>query len=115
MIKTRMALSHYLTNIKCLSLGYVSSGVADVCLAPSFYKTTFDQKQWSICFFSYAQPCLTNNSKRMAWSVRSSVDDSSFTPSTSNENNGRTRLIRVIQDFLTKLGAKIQKHSNGSG
>ncbi|XP_054806776.1 ycf20-like protein isoform X3 [Prosopis cineraria] len=44
----------------------------------------------------------------MAWSIRSSIDDSSFTPSTSNANNGRTRLIRVIQDFLTKLGTKIQ-------
>ncbi|XP_054806775.1 uncharacterized protein LOC129309285 isoform X2 [Prosopis cineraria] len=100
-----MTLSNYLATIKFLSLDYVSCGAADAGLARSFCKTSFDQKQWSPClFFSCGQPCLANNSKRMAWSIRSSIDDSSFTPSTSNANNGRTRLIRVIQDFLTKLG-----------
>lgn len=47
--------------------------------------------------------------RRMTWSVRSSIDDSSFSPSTSNGTNGRTRLIRVIQDFQTKIGAKIRE------
>ncbi|KAK4263909.1 hypothetical protein QN277_029261 [Acacia crassicarpa] len=110
MVKTRMAISNYFANIKCLSLDSVNSGVANVGLASSFYKTTYDQKLRSLCFsFSCAQPCLTNNSKRMSWSIRSSIDDSSFTSSASNENIGRTRLIKVIQDLLTKLGAKIQK------
>lgn len=45
----------------------------------------------------------------MTWIVRSSIDDSSFNPSTSNGTNGRTRLIRVILDLQTKLGAKIKE------
>jgi len=45
----------------------------------------------------------------MTWSVRSSINDSSFGPSTSNGTNGRTRIIRVIQEFQTTLGSKIQK------
>lgn len=47
--------------------------------------------------------------RRMTWSVRSSLNDSSFSPSTSNGSNGRTRIIRVIQEFQTKLGSKIQE------
>lgn len=47
--------------------------------------------------------------RRMTWSVRSSLNDSSFSPSTSNSTNGRTRIIRVIQEFQTKLGSKIQE------
>lgn len=46
--------------------------------------------------------------RRMTWSVRSSINDSSFSPSTSNGTNGRTRIIRVIQEFQAKLGSKIQ-------
>ncbi|OIW00815.1 hypothetical protein TanjilG_08110 [Lupinus angustifolius] len=45
----------------------------------------------------------------MAWSVRSSVDDSSFSSSTSNGSNRRTRLIRVVQEFQTNIGTKIQE------
>ncbi|KAF7844815.1 Ycf20-like protein [Senna tora] len=105
-----MTLSNYMANVKCLSLDYVSSGVANVGPNTFVYKTTFDQKQCSSCFsISCAQPCLVDNSKRMTWSIRSSVGDSSFSPSTSNGANGRTRLIRAIQDFQTKLGAKIQE------
>ncbi|KAG5060679.1 Ycf20-like protein [Glycine soja] len=83
--------------------------VSKVGLAVFFYKTTFGQKQCCPSFFGFAQPCLTVNFKRMIWSVRSSLNDSSFSPSTSNGSNGRTRIIRVIQEFQTKLGSKIQE------
>ncbi|GAU25660.1 hypothetical protein TSUD_265870, partial [Trifolium subterraneum] len=39
--------------------------------------------------------------ERKTRSVRSSINDSSFNP--SNGTNGRTRIIRVIQEFRTKL------------
>lgn len=45
----------------------------------------------------------------MTWSVRSSINDSSFSPSTSSGTNGRTRIIKVIQEFRTKLGSKVQE------
>lgn len=45
----------------------------------------------------------------MTWSVRSNIDDSSFSSSTSNGSNGRTRIIRVIQEFQTNLGSKMQE------
>lgn len=41
--------------------------------------------------------------------IRSSINDNSFSPSTSNGTNRRTRIVRVIQEFQTKLGSKIQK------
>ncbi|OMO87129.1 hypothetical protein COLO4_20772 [Corchorus olitorius] len=43
----------------------------------------------------------------MTWSVRSSLDDSGFDPSSGN--GGRPRLIRAIQDIQNKLGLRIQK------
>jgi len=47
--------------------------------------------------------------RRMTWSVRNSLNDSSVSSSTSNGSNGRTRIIRVIQEFQSKLGSKIQE------
>ncbi|XP_020213775.1 uncharacterized protein ycf20 [Cajanus cajan] len=106
---TRMAPSSCMTSAKVKSLDYIGSGVSKVGIAAFLYKTMFGQKQCSPCFSSFAQPCLTVNFKRMTWSVRSSINDSSFSPSTSNGTNGRTRIIRVIQEFQTKLGSKIQE------
>lgn len=45
--------------------------------------------------------------RRMRWSVRSSVDASGIDPSSSN--SGRPRLIRAIQAIQTKLGVRIQE------
>ncbi|XP_017409726.1 uncharacterized protein ycf20 isoform X2 [Vigna angularis] len=70
--------------------------------------TTIGQKQCSPCF-RIAQHCLIVNFKRMTWSVRNSLNDSSFSSSTSNGSNGRTRIMRVIQEFQSKLGSKIQE------
>ncbi|KAG5042107.1 Ycf20-like protein [Glycine soja] len=106
---TTMRSSSCMTSAQVKSLDYVSSGVSKVALAAFFYKTTFCQKQCCPSFFSFGQPCLTFSFKRMTWSVRSSLNDSSFSPSTSNSTNGRTRIIRVIQEFQTKLGSKIQE------
>ncbi|CAL0324579.1 unnamed protein product [Lupinus luteus] len=99
----------YMTSFKFMSLDYITPGASKVGVAAFFCKTTFGQKQCSSCFFSFTQPCVINNFKRMAWSVRSSIDDSSFSSSTSNGSNGRTRLIRVVQEFQTNIGSKIQE------
>ncbi|WJX23514.1 hypothetical protein P8452_12717 [Trifolium repens] len=103
-----MMLSNCTISTKVISLDYISSRVSEVGLAAFFYKTAFGQKQCSSCFSShFAQPCLLVHFKRKTWSVRSSINDSSFSP--SNGTNGRTRIIRVIQEFQTKLGSKIEK------
>ncbi|XP_058764293.1 ycf20-like protein [Vicia villosa] len=100
-------LSNCMTSAKVVSsLDYISSRVSEAGLAAFFYKTAFGQKQ--CCFsYSFAQPGLFVGFKKMSWSVRSSVNDGSFSP--SNGTNGRTRIIRVIQEFRTKLGSKIEK------
>ncbi|KAK2379296.1 YCF20 protein [Trifolium repens] len=103
-----MMLSNCTISAKVISLDYISSRVSEVGLAALFYKTTFSQKQCSPCFsFHFAQPCLLVHFKRKTRLVRSNINDSSFSP--SNGTNGRTRIIRVIQEFRTKLGSKIEK------
>lgn len=47
--------------------------------------------------------------RKMSWPIGSSVDDRGFDPSSIDSSNGRTRLIRAIQAFQTKLGARIQE------
>lgn len=106
---TGMMSSGCMTSAKVKSPDCIGSGVSKVGLAAFFFKTTSGLRRCSPCFFAFAQPCLTVNFKRMTWSVRSSINDSSFSPSTSNGTNGRTRIIRVIQEFQTKLGSKIQE------
>ncbi|XP_027908078.1 uncharacterized protein ycf20 isoform X1 [Vigna unguiculata] len=100
-----MMSSGCVTSAKLKSLDYNCSRDD---LDEFFYKTTFGQKQCSPCF-RFAQPCLIVNFKRMTWSVRNSLNDSSVSSSTSNGSNGRTRIIRVIQEFQSKLGSKIQE------
>ncbi|XP_031269729.1 ycf20-like protein isoform X1 [Pistacia vera] len=99
---------------------YVRSRAEFFFLAACSHKTScalgskFDSRS---CFIHVAQPYLVSNIKRflfklhreMAWSVRSSVDGSGFDPSSTDSPNGRTRLIRAIQSFQTKLGARIQE------
>lgn len=58
-------------------------------------------------FVRTVQPCVGNDFRRMAWSIRSSVDGNRFDPSATNGNSGGTRLIRVIQAFQTKFGVRI--------
>ncbi|XVE60693.1 hypothetical protein DITRI_Ditri05aG0148600 [Diplodiscus trichospermus] len=59
------------------------------------------------CFIHVAQPLYINNFRRMAWSIRSSVDASGIDPSSSN--GGRPRLIKAIQAIQTKVGVRIQE------
>ncbi|XP_044493541.1 ycf20-like protein isoform X2 [Mangifera indica] len=65
------------------------------------------------CFIHVAQPFSVSNNKKMAWSIRSSVDGSGFDPSSTDSPNGGTRLIRTIQAFQTKLSARIQEIRKG--
>lgn len=58
-------------------------------------------------------PFLFKLHRKMAWSIRSSVDGSGFDPSSTDSPNGGTRLIRTIQAFQTKLSARIQEIRKG--
>ncbi|KAJ7962159.1 Ycf20-like protein [Quillaja saponaria] len=84
----------------------VTSGIAFVGLAASLQNTTFG---FDLKHYSVTQPSLFRKLKRMGWSIRSSTDDNGFNRSSSNGTDGRTRLIRVIQAFQARLGAKIQE------
>ncbi|KAF4354905.1 hypothetical protein F8388_008537 [Cannabis sativa] len=64
--------------------------------------------------FCVIRPSLANNSKKMVWLIRSSLDDNVPDPSSpSSGRNGRTRLIRAIQGFQTRLEARIQEIRRG--
>ncbi|KAL1331310.1 ycf20-like protein isoform X2 [Arachis ipaensis] len=104
-----MASHNYMASAKSVSLHCISSGVSQSAIAALFCKINFGQKQFSTCCFGFTQPCLIDKFRRMTWSIRSSLNDSGFSPSTSNGTNGRTRIIRVIQEFQTTLGSKIQE------
>lgn len=47
--------------------------------------------------------------RRIVWSVKSSVDNNGFDPTPTNGTDGRTRLIRVIQDVRIKFSARIME------
>ncbi|XP_062073670.1 uncharacterized protein LOC133777920 [Humulus lupulus] len=71
-------------------------------------------KHYSWCsLFCVARPSLSNNSKKMVWLIRSSLDDNAPDPSPSSGSNGRTRLIRAILSFQTRLEARIQEIRKG--
>ncbi|EOY17055.1 Uncharacterized protein TCM_046894 isoform 1 [Theobroma cacao] len=92
-----------------------------ICKLPSSSHATVDPGACShenVCSFGRkhnSQPCsihaappfFINNLRRMAWSIRSSVDASGFDPSSSD--NGRPRLIRAIRAIQSKLGVRLQE------
>ncbi|KAK3040081.1 hypothetical protein RJ639_027807 [Escallonia herrerae] len=65
-----------------------------------------------LCFCSLVRTSSISVSKKMAWSIRSSADSSDLN-SSGNSASGRTRLVRIIQDLLIKVEARIQGIKNG--
>ncbi|XP_038684721.1 ycf20-like protein [Tripterygium wilfordii] len=61
------------------------------------------------CFVRLNQLRLVHNFRRVAWSIRSSIDGSGLDPSSANSTNGSTRLIKAIQSIQAKLDARIQE------
>ncbi|MED6206331.1 hypothetical protein PIB30_025707 [Stylosanthes scabra] len=98
-----------MAGVKSVSLHCVSSGVSQSGIAAFFCKIDFRRRRFATYCFGFTQPCLMDKFKRLTRPVRSSLNDGGFSPSTSNGTNGRTRIIRVIQEFQTKLGSKIQE------
>lgn len=71
------------------------------------------RKLYSQCSFVHvAEPYLAKNFRR-AWQIKSSMDGSGLDPSSSsnggNGGGGGTRLVRTIQAFQTRLGARIRE------
>ncbi|KAH9788350.1 hypothetical protein KPL71_010865 [Citrus sinensis] len=127
MMATTVPLPKYMNSPE-LSLPaskYDRRRVGIVVVAACFHKysSAFGQKLHPRCFLVHvAQPYFVNNLKnillettwlgggrKMSWAIGSSVDDNGFDPSSSDSSNGRTRLIRVIQAFQTRIGARIQE------
>lgn len=99
-LSRRMVASPY--HLTHASPKWVSSRYPVVGIVTCLHKTSF-----GLCFFRVAQLSLVNTSKRMVWSVRSSVDGNSLDPTPTNGTDGRTRLVRVIQGIQIKLSARI--------
>ncbi|KAL5792600.1 hypothetical protein ACOSP7_001194 [Xanthoceras sorbifolium] len=95
------------SDLKC-----VRSRAAVVVLAACFHNTAgvsglkFHSR---CCFVHVAQPFLVNDLKKMTWSIGSSVGGGGIDPFSADSPNGGTRLIRAIQAFQTKLGARIKE------
>ncbi|XP_077246249.1 uncharacterized protein LOC143886180 [Tasmannia lanceolata] len=75
---------------------------------------TFSSRLYpSVCFYHAVLPSLYR-SRRVGWSVRSSVDGGRSDPSeSSSSTNGGTRLVRAIQAFRIKLNARIKEIKKG--
>uniref|UniRef100_A0A6N2L8L5 Ycf20-like protein n=1 Tax=Salix viminalis TaxID=40686 RepID=A0A6N2L8L5_SALVM len=67
------------------------------------------RKLYSRCSFVHvAEPYLAKNFRRV-WQIKSSVDSSGLDPTSSSSGGGGTRLVRAIQAFRTRLGARIRE------
>ncbi|XP_043716155.1 ycf20-like protein [Telopea speciosissima] len=59
-------------------------------------------------------PSSVYSSKRVVWSVRSSMGGGGrLEPPSESSTNGGTRLVRAIQDFRIRLNARIQELKKG--
>ncbi|XP_043692894.1 ycf20-like protein [Telopea speciosissima] len=66
-----------------------------------------------LCNFHASLPYLVNNTERLVWSVRSNMGGGGRSEPPDSSTNGGTRLARTIQDFQTKLYARIQELKKG--
>ncbi|WCJ30597.1 hypothetical protein M5689_012145 [Euphorbia peplus] len=67
-------------------------------------------KLYSQCSYVFvAEPCCNNNFRRLSWKIRSNIDSGGLDPSPSSNSNGRTRLVRAIQDLQSKIVARIKE------
>ncbi|QHN82930.1 uncharacterized protein DS421_20g700150 [Arachis hypogaea] len=110
LLSTRMASHNYMASAKSVSLYCISSGVSQSAIAALFCKINFGQKQFSTCCFGLTQPCFIDKFRRMTWSVRSSLNDSNFSLSTSNVQfslgkANTTIYCQRIQEAITRQQA----------
>ncbi|XP_057981022.1 uncharacterized protein ycf20 [Malania oleifera] len=104
-VVTTMALLNYPTNVRFPSCECTRSRFPAVGQRTTF---AFSWRLYSqLCFFHVAQPLVASMSKRMAWSIQSTLDGRSDPP--TNSSNGRTRLITAIQAIQIKLSERIEE------
>ncbi|XLU34984.1 hypothetical protein S245_071050, partial [Arachis hypogaea] len=113
LLSTRMASHNYMASAKSVSLYCISSGVSQSAIAALFCKINFGQKQFSTCCFGLTQPCFIDKFRRMTWSVRSSLNDSNFSLSTSNET--QKLLHKGLRCYLALKGEHYHLLSTHSG
>lgn len=103
-------LSTYPIISKLQSPNFAQTKVSVPGLVACFYNTyvLHGQLHHQCCSFYVTKPSVLKNFKKMALSIRSSVEGSPFDPP-SNNSNGRTRLIRIIRAIQTKLNARINE------
>ncbi|RZC57884.1 hypothetical protein C5167_005194 [Papaver somniferum] len=80
-------------------------------------KTSFDDVSWRfyprLCFARVALPSFIKSSKRISWSLGSSVDGGGLDTPPESNNNGETRLVKAIQFFRIKLSARFNELKKG--
>ncbi|XP_004145006.1 ycf20-like protein [Cucumis sativus] len=103
-------LSTYPRTSKLQSPNYPRTRVSVPGLVACFYDTyvLHGHLHHQCCSFYVTKPSVLKNFKKMALSIRGSVEGNPFDPPSSN-SNGRTRLIRIIQAIQTKLNARINE------
>lgn len=93
------------------TIRYLRSKVSSIHFSSNLLKTSssFQKKLYAkFWIFRLTQPFFIKDSKRTAWRIRSSADGSGLNPSSTNNNNRGTRLIRAIQAFQIKLNARFK-------
>ncbi|XP_077231243.1 uncharacterized protein LOC143864232 [Tasmannia lanceolata] len=65
-----------------------------------------------LCFYHAVLPSLYS-SRKVGWSVKSSVDSGSDPSESSSSTSGGTRLVRAIQAFQIKLNARLKEMKKG--
>ncbi|KAI3881664.1 hypothetical protein MKW92_015760 [Papaver armeniacum] len=79
-------------------------------------KTSFDAS-WRfyprICYVHVALPSFIKSSKRISWSLGSSVDGGGLDNPPESNTNGATRLVKTIQFFRIKLSARFNELKKG--
>ncbi|KAL8208030.1 hypothetical protein R6Q57_007442 [Mikania cordata] len=105
---TLMPSTGYPNNL--CTIGYLRSKVSSFSFSSHLLKTsssfrkTLYTRFW---IFHLTRPFFLKDSKK-TWHIRSSADGSGLNPSSTNNNNNGTRLIRAIQAFQIKLSARIK-------
>ncbi|XP_059633947.1 uncharacterized protein LOC132276510 [Cornus florida] len=113
---TKMPSSVYSANAELPAPSCCGSRSLTWALVDCIHKTAFGFRKGlhsQLHLFHAAQPSFANNSKKLAWSIRSSADGSRLDPSPTNNINGGTRLNRAIQAFRIKLLARIKELRRG--
>lgn len=110
-METKVALQSYPAYHKVSCMKILKTKFPAVGLTTRLHRSEFAISSGlysQFCLVHISQPPLVHNSKKLAWTVRSSTSGG-FDPPPANSTNGGTRLIRAVRSLLIKLNMRIQE------